>query len=52
MRRKKLSTNIETQFISKNEIEKILENNGFKSTARAEELTIQEFETLFNILNK
>ena len=52
MRRKKLSTNIETQFISKNEIEKILENNGFKSTARAEELSIKEFETLFNILNK
>ena len=52
MRRKKLSTNLESQFISKAEIEKILTQNGFTATARAEELSIANFKTLFEILNK
>lgn len=47
MRRKKLSTNLESQKISKSEIENMLLKKGFSSTIRAEELSIADFEDLF-----
>lgn len=47
MRRKKLSANLETSKIKKNEIEKLLEENGFSALVRAEELSIADFEKLY-----
>lgn len=52
MRRKKLSTNLESSKMNKNEIEDLLELNGFSRMARAEELSIPDFEKLFNLINK
>ena len=49
MRRKKLSTNLEGFGFSKNEIEDLLENNGFSRLCRAEELSISDFEMLFHL---
>lgn len=51
MRRKKLSTNLETKFLSKTDIEKLLELNGYNAMARAEELSIEDFKKLFELLN-
>ena len=50
MRRKKLSSNLESAKIKKSEIEKLLTDNDFSDMARAEELSISEFEKLFNLL--
>lgn len=52
MRRKKLSTNLESSKMNKNDIEDLLELNGFSRMARAEELSISDFEKLFNLMNK
>ena len=49
MRRKKLSTNLESQKLKKEQIEKTLEENGFSSLCRAEELSIPDFEKLYNL---
>lgn len=49
MRRKKLSTNLETHGIAKTEVEKILSQNDFSTTIRAEELTINDFIKLYQI---
>ena len=49
MRRKKLSSNLEGFGFSKNEIEDLLENNGFSRLCRAEELSISDFEMLFHL---
>lgn len=51
MRRKKLSTNLESSSHSKTEIEEILKNKGFSESVRAEELSIQQFEDLFLTLS-
>ena len=48
MRRKKLSTNLESQNLKKTEIESVLESNGFSATARAEELSVPELKRLFD----
>lgn len=50
MRRKKLSTNLETENLSKEEIEKILVSMGFSDSARAEELSISDFKSLFELI--
>ena len=47
MRRKKLSTNLESSKLKKAEIEKVLVENGFSDMARAEELSIADFEKLY-----
>lgn len=47
MRRKKLSTNLESSKLKKAEIEKVLVENGFSDLARAEELSIADFEKLY-----
>jgi len=49
MRRKKLSTNLETHSLYKNEIEKILVQNNFSDMVRAEELTIENFIKLYEM---
>lgn len=49
MRRKKLSTNLETANLKKNEIEDLLEENGYSRLCRAEELSISDFEKLHNL---
>ncbi len=51
MRRKKLSSNLETQKLKKTEIEKLLVENGFSEMARAEELSISDFKKFFALLN-
>lgn len=51
MRRKKLSTNLETKYLSKNDIETILSQNGFSPMTRAEELSISDFKLLYEVLN-
>jgi 16S rRNA A1518/A1519 N6-dimethyltransferase RsmA/KsgA/DIM1 with predicted DNA glycosylase/AP lyase activity len=48
MRRKKLSTNLESKNLKKTEIESVLESNGFSATARAEELSVEELKHLFD----
>lgn len=49
MRRKKLSTNLETEKLRKNEIENLLEGNGFSKMTRAEELSILDFRKLYKL---
>lgn len=49
MRRKKLSANLESNKISKQAIEEVLVDNGFSSTVRAEELSIEDFERLYSV---
>ena len=49
MRRKKLSANLESNGISKQAIEEVLVENGFTSTVRAEELSIEDFKRLFSV---
>ncbi len=51
MRRKKLSTNLECDKLKKQEIEKLLEENGFSSLSRAEELSILDFKKLFALFS-
>jgi 16S rRNA (adenine1518-N6/adenine1519-N6)-dimethyltransferase len=51
MRRKKLSTNIETEKFTKQMIEEELEKMGLGASARAEELSIFDFEKLFFVFN-
>ncbi len=51
MRRKKLSTNLETEKIKKNQIEDILLNNGFLPSARAEELSIEQLKVIYKKIN-
>ncbi len=52
MRRKKLSTNLETNNVKKSQIEQLLTECGHSATARAEELSIEEFVELFEKFNK
>lgn len=47
MRRKKLSANLESSGFSKQAIEEVLVENGFASTVRAEELSIDDFKRLY-----
>ena len=47
MRRKKLSANLENSKLSKADIENLLISMGLSASARAEELTWQDFEQLF-----
>ena len=49
MRRKKLSSNLECKNLKKQDIEKELLNQGFSDMARAEELSILDFEKLYNL---
>lgn len=49
MRRKKLSSNLETSKLKKSEIEKYLVENGFSDMVRAEEFSIRDFEKLYNL---
>lgn len=51
MRRKKLSSNLETSNLSKSEIESRLEKLGYSAMVRAEELSIEEFERLYKELS-
>lgn len=48
MRRKKLSSNIETSKLKKQEIEQILTEGGFSATVRAEELSVNQLKQLFD----
>ncbi len=50
MRRKKLSTNLACQNISKAEIEKFLLSIGHSEESRAEELSLNEFKSLFELI--
>ena len=50
MRRKKISTNLEGKPLKKAEVEQILEELGFSTSARAEEFSILELKTLFNAI--
>lgn len=50
MRRKKISTNLETEKLKKGEIEKLLKDNGFSEMTRAEELSISDFQKLYSML--
>lgn len=52
MRRKKLSTNLETLGFSKEYLEKTLAQKGFSESVRAEELSIEDFIWLFDTLKK
>ena len=47
MRRKKLSANLESNKMKKQEIESLLAENGFSPLVRAEELSIDDFKILF-----
>lgn len=49
MRRKKLSTNLESKSLSKFEIEKLIVQKGYSETVRAEELSIQDLQRLFEL---
>lgn len=51
MRRKKLSTNLESSKFKKSEIEDMLEKNGFSRLARAEELSISDFQKLHKLFS-
>ena len=51
MRRKKLSTNLETTKLKKAEIESMLAENGFSEMTRAEELSIEDFKKLYNLFS-
>ena len=50
MRRKKLSSNLESSKLSKNELENKLVQKGFAASARAEELSIEDFIWLYREL--
>ncbi len=50
MRRKKISSNLESEKISKQEVEKLLAERGFSESARAEELSIEDFVWLYTKL--
>lgn len=50
MRRKKLSSNLENHKMPKLEIEKLLSQNGFSESVRAEELSIDDFKKLYELL--
>ena len=50
MRRKKLSTNLESLGFSKEYLEKLLTEKGFSESVRAEELSIEDFIWLFETL--
>ncbi len=50
MRRKKLSTNLETSKISKPEIELLLPKLGLRSDSRAEELSISDYKNLYELI--
>lgn len=52
MRRKKISTNLESSLIKKADIEAILESNGFSSLSRAEELSIEELKRIYLAIEK
>jgi len=52
MRRKKLSTNLESAKISKQKIESLIAQKGFGESARAEELSIEDFIWLYDELKK
>ena len=47
MRRKKLSSNLESPKISKQDLEDLFVKNGFSATCRAEELSVADFKHLF-----
>ena len=49
-RRKKMSSNLESHNISKQKIEQLLVEKGFGESARAEELSINDFVWLYNEL--
>lgn len=51
MRRKKLSTNLESSKLKKAEIEKMLEENGFSALSRAEEMSIPDFQKLYALFS-
>lgn len=50
MRRKKLSTNLESAKISKQKLEELLAKKGFSESTRAEELSIEDFIWLYDEL--
>ena len=50
MKRKKLSSNLELLGLKKQFIETTLQNMGFQSTARAEELSVEDFKKLFDYI--
>lgn len=52
MRRKKLSSNLEDNKNTKQELEILLESKGFSSSVRAEELSVEDFIWLYGALNK
>ncbi len=52
MRRKKLSTNLENGKISKQKIESLIAEKGFSESARAEELSVEDFIWLYDELKK
>ena len=51
MRRKKLSTNLESSKFKKLDIEDMLEKNGFSRLARGEELSISDFQKLHKLFS-
>ena len=52
MRRKKLSSNLENGKISKQKIENLIAEKGFGESARAEELSVEDFIWLYDELKK
>ena len=52
MRRKKLSSNLENEKISKDELEKMFAQKGFSQSVRAEELSVDDFIWLYGELKK
>lgn len=52
MRRKKLSSNLESAKISKQKIESLLTQKGFSESVRAEELSIEDFIWLYDELKR
>lgn len=52
MRRKKLSSNLENGKISKQMIESLIAKKGFSESARAEELSVEDFIWLYDELKK
>ena len=50
MRRKKLSTNLSSEKLSKEELEKIFAKLNLKPDVRAEELSLDEFKLLFELI--
>lgn len=50
MRRKKISTNLEGKPLSKSEVENLLQNMGFSTSARAEEFSINDLKRLFELI--